>query len=114
MVIFGLLISVLLIISAVAIKIYVVFRYFKQEENALNMSNQSETLSVHHNLNEKEFISDAQKEEIIQQYKKSESARRLTEEKEALWKLRDLKILSDKEFNEKMSILEDLHKCGKI
>jgi cell division protein YceG involved in septum cleavage len=114
MVIFILGIAAIMMISALAIKIFILFKYFQQKEKEVAITQQDETFTSYKNLNEKGIFSENQVEEIISQYKKSESERKLNEEKEALLKLKDMKILSDEEYNEKMFILEDLYKCGKI
>ncbi|GKU26837.1 hypothetical protein [Clostridium folliculivorans] len=114
MVIFILAIAAVMMISALAIKIFILFKYFEQKENEAAITQQDGVFTTSKSLNEKGIFSDNQVEEIISQYKKSESTRKLNEEKEALLKLKDMKILSDEEYNEKMFILEDLYKCGKI
>ncbi|GFZ33632.1 hypothetical protein CSC2_41580 [Clostridium zeae] len=113
MVIFILVIAAIMMISALAIKIFILFKYFEQKEKEVAIT-QDGAFTTYKNLNEKGIFSENQVEEIISQYKKSESTRKLNEEKEALLKLKDMKILSDEEYNEKMFILEDLYKCGKI
>ncbi|QAA34956.1 hypothetical protein [Clostridium manihotivorum] len=111
---FVLVIASVMIISALAIKVYILFRYFKQKENETAFAETNSVLSAYKNLNEKGIVSSDQMEQLLSQYKKSESSQKLEEEKNALLKLKDLNILSPEEYNEKMFILEDLYKCGKI
>jgi hypothetical protein len=111
---FVLVIASVMIISALAIKVYILFRYFKQKENETEFAESSSVLSAYKNLNQKGIVSSDQIDELLSQYRKTESSKKLEEEKEALFKLKDLNILSPEEYNEKMFKLEDLYKCGKI
>ena len=114
MTIFILVIASVMILCALAIKVYILFRYFKQKESEAAFAENNSALSAYKNLTEKGIVSNDQIEQLLSQQKKNESSKKLEEEKNALLKLKDLNILSPEEYDEKMFILEDLYRCGKI